>query len=199
MQATLEQKRLDAARPSYSTTATAPKSFMNCGTHRMENPSPLVMSAHLSTLEKQSVNQSERRRLAPVGYGRTTLNGFENLSGTVHGHVRIVSRARLSPLAWNAQCVRENGCGSRFVVPHARARDGVCPNSWCGRVLDTSPSLARVAEIPTATRSRDSESARNFVSQRQQRIEVPEPSLDAMRNADPGTLARYIDHQRGRR
>jgi hypothetical protein len=130
---------------------------------------------------------------------RIAYNGFEDLSNKLYGTVRIGSILRRQPsVAWNASCER---CGSSFILNHDRARDGVCPRGVaCGRVVGSSPSIGRSVVIPTGVRASDSASAYSYAQHQPGLVVTMRPITDAtLSAADPGTVARFIEHQRGKR
>lgn len=91
-------------------------------------------------------------------------------------------------------------CGARGTAGQHDISTGAarCRAASCGREpLEPRATLAQVGYTPTAVRSRDSESARQF---QQQQIEKPvrwadQPSEVGLQNADPDSLRRFLDYQ----
>jgi hypothetical protein len=126
-----------------------------------------------------------------------TYNGFENLAGKVFGTIRVIQLQRRQPVAWSARCDR---CGSSFILNHDRVRDGVCPRGVaCGRTIPPpSPSIGRTVTIGTGIRAAESASAREYTQHQPGPAVTMRPiTAAALLSADPDTLARFIDHQRG--
>lgn len=125
-------------------------------------------------------------------------NGFQNLEGQVNQRgleiVRLVSRR---PVVWLVR----HSCGSEWREPHVSVRYAGCRNNNCGQApLEARRTMAQTGQAITATRSRDSESVRRFV--REQTAQAArqrfEPGADAMKNADPDSMRRYLDYLEGR-
>jgi hypothetical protein len=128
------------------------------------------------------------------------MNSFENLTGQTLGSLRVSQIARRSPnVAWDARCIT---CGSSGVYDHRTLLiNPVCRNVGCGRTVPKpSPSLGRTTTIATGVRASDSAAARQFAEQgRQQHTVTMQPITAAsLASADPDTIARFIDHQRGK-
>lgn len=125
------------------------------------------------------------------------VRGFENLSGQQRGNLIVESRASLQPLRWSVRCTV---CGSSWNEPHSTLVQSVAPacrNAACGRTVEPSRSSAGVGSIQTGVRSSDSDSARRFASEQQRRaVTMPTMTDEAMMNADPMTLARFITEER---
>lgn len=125
-------------------------------------------------------------------------NGFADLAGRTIGTITVVSLARRTPnLAWSFRC---NQCGSSSVALHTALVSGafICPNRSCGRI-DEKPASSNgfTSTGQTGIRSADSESARQYYRNEQrtvqQRQTQQEPSAEALLNADPDSIRRYLD------
>ncbi len=96
--------------------------------------------------------------------------GVEDLTGSVIGTLRVVKFARRVPeFAWDTVCTV---CGAQQIHTHSRLQNGaaVCRNSACGRTAPrSSSSAAQVIQVPTAVRSADSASVREFEKEQKQR------------------------------
>jgi hypothetical protein len=131
------------------------------------------------------------------------LSGVEDLTGQTRGPLRITGIASLRPVRWNVECEK---CGTATQRDHMALQNGVvagCPNSACGRAASESRStIIQTSGRTDAVRSRDSKSARDFdrqeIQQPQRKIVWGQPSEEALRNADPSSIARYIDYTRNR-
>jgi hypothetical protein len=130
----------------------------------------------------------------------TYASSFENLAGQTLGSLRVTQIARRVPnVAWQAQCLR---CGSSGVYTHQKlTTDPACSNAGCGRIVPKpSPSIGRTVTIGTGVRATDSASAREYAQQQPGPAVTIQPITAAtLASADPDTLARFIDHERGKR
>jgi hypothetical protein len=111
------------------------------------------------------------------------MTSFENLTGQTLGSLRVLQIERRVPsVAWQARCIT---CGSSGTYTHQQlTTNPVCKNAGCGRIVaKPSPSMGRTTTISTGIRASDSASAREYNA--------------AMTNADPATLARFIDYVKG--
>lgn len=82
---------------------------------------------------------------------------------TVGGSLQVGDIASRTPeLRWWVTCTR---CGTVGQVRHSKLVTGaaVCPNSACGRTVETSASLGRVIQVARPTSSRDSADFNEFM------------------------------------
>jgi hypothetical protein len=128
-------------------------------------------------------------------------SSFENLTGQTLGCLRVSQIARRVPnVAWQAQCIR---CGSSGIYEHRLlVLNPICKNVGCGRTVPPpSPSVGRTVTISTGVRASESASAREYAQEQQRRqhaVTMQPMTAAALASADPDTLARYIDHKRGK-
>jgi hypothetical protein len=100
---------------------------------------------------------------------RRVMNGATDLTGSTNPQgQRITRMVTRRPLAWELRCTICGG--SQSPVAHNRAEYAVCRNTNCGKSV-TSPraTLATTVNKSVAVRSRDSESARQFHTEEEQR------------------------------
>jgi hypothetical protein len=133
------------------------------------------------------------------------MPGIENIQGQRRGTLLIETLVSRRPVRWRVRCGYE-GCGLTTVVDHMRLQNGFvlnCPNV-ANHGLSAQPrktgASATVGTVPTAVRSRDSQSIREFQRQRttEPTYRWKEPSADTFKGADPDSLRRYLDSMENR-
>lgn len=125
------------------------------------------------------------------------MSGVADLTGQRVSTLRIDGMVARHPSPRYASTCEQ--CGARGTVSQRDILIGKakCLASGCGRSQsEPRATLMQTGQIPTAERSRDAESLREF--QRQQREPVirwaDQPSEAAMLNADTDSLRRHIEY-----
>lgn len=123
--------------------------------------------------------------------------GFQNLTGRTFGKLTVLSLASRQPVMWQVRCE----CGCSWKELHTRLlTNPQCRNSGCGRSVPASPRNAAIVVPVPATRSRDSDAARQFARSQTAQVSFSgEPSAEAIRNADPRSVSAYLDEQKEKR
>lgn len=99
---------------------------------------------------------------------RIMLSGQIDQTGTTNVNGLFVDgMASRYPLRWAVHCVQ---CNSSWVEDHSRIQYASCRNSTCGRTIKprSMGGLTSTGTVNTAVRSRDSESAREFMREQGQ-------------------------------
>jgi hypothetical protein len=127
------------------------------------------------------------------------MSGIENIQGQRRGTLLIETLVSRRPVRWRVRC---ESCGLSTVVDHTRLQNGAvasCPNGAnCGRTIQprTPGATASVGVVPTAVRSRDAGSARQFQREQsaQPLVRWAEPSADTFTGVDPSSIRGYMDY-----
>jgi hypothetical protein len=133
---------------------------------------------------------------------RIMSDGLEDIQGQHRGTLLIESVASRRPLRWHVKC---ECCGLSTVIDHSRLQNGAvsgCPNIDCGKTIRprTPGAMVQTGQAVTATRSRDSESLRQFQREEaaRQNVRWADPDANTFASADPDSLRRYINHMENR-
>jgi len=126
------------------------------------------------------------------------MSGTENLEGRDFNGLRVVRMVSRRPVVWEVQCIR---CNSHWNESHSRVRYATCRNNNCGHApSEPRTTIAQTGKAVTATRSRDSESARQFQNEqtKQPVIRWAQPNAETFAGADPDSLRHYIESMEGK-
>ena len=124
------------------------------------------------------------------------MPGIEDLTGREFNGIRVERLASRSPVRWHVRCTK---CGSNWIEDHVRVRYIGCRNASCGRpASEPRRPLVQTGNAIPATRTRDSDSARQFHRGENTvpTVRWAQPDPETFRNADPDSLRGYLDQVR---